>query len=80
MLIEGQRSQYDHELRRERKTNTHIPFGQVLSMDRFLATADSSKRERSIELTRQMARLRARLHQLRKSKVGLSPAARPNED
>lgn len=38
-------------------------------MDRFLASADKAKRDQSIEITREMTRVRARLHQLRNNKV-----------
>jgi hypothetical protein len=38
-------------------------------MDRFLATEDSTLREQSIEITREVTRVRARLHQLRNHKV-----------
>lgn len=65
-----QRSQFDMATGRERKTNTHIPFGQTLAMDRFLSTADPEKREKSMTLTREMTRLRARLHELKDRKVG----------
>jgi ubiquitin carboxyl-terminal hydrolase 25/28 len=54
---------------RERKTNTHIPFGQTLAMDRFLSTAEPEKREKSMALTREMTNLRTRLHELRDKKV-----------
>jgi hypothetical protein len=38
-------------------------------MDRFLASADKAKREESVEITREMTRVRARLHQLKNNKV-----------
>lgn len=38
-------------------------------MDRFLASADKVKREESVEITRTMTRVRARLHQLKNNKV-----------
>ncbi len=38
-------------------------------MDRFLANADPKKREESIEITREMSRIRGRLHDLRNHKV-----------
>ena len=63
-----QRSQYDPKTGRETKTNTHIPFGQTLTMDRFLATADKTKREQSIELAREMDKVRSRLHALKNHK------------
>ncbi|WVF71581.1 hypothetical protein IAT40_006389 [Kwoniella sp. CBS 6097] len=68
LYIQMRRSQYDPTTGRERKTNTHIPFNQTLSMGRFLVGADAKKREESIELTREMTRVRARLHQLRNHK------------
>jgi hypothetical protein len=40
-------------------------------MDRFLAGADADRRQRSIELTRDMTKLRSRLHDLRKQAVSL---------
>ena len=67
-----QRSQFDMATGRERKTNTHIPFGQSLVMDRYLSTVDPEKREKSMHLTREMTRLRTRLHELRDKKVRCS--------
>ncbi|EIW70776.1 hypothetical protein TREMEDRAFT_68214 [Tremella mesenterica DSM 1558] len=69
LYIQMRRSQFDLATGRERKTNTHIPFGQTLSMDRFLATADRQAREASIVLTQEMMNVRHRLHQLRNHKV-----------
>ena len=66
---DAQRSQYDPKTGRETKTNTHIAFDQVLSMDRFLASADKAKREASVEITREMVRIRSRLHHLKNNKV-----------
>ncbi|WWC89454.1 uncharacterized protein L201_004378 [Kwoniella dendrophila CBS 6074] len=68
LYIQMRRSQYDPATGRERKTNTHIPFDRNLSMGRFLIGADPLKREEAIELTREMTRIRARLHQLRNHK------------
>ncbi|WVW83772.1 hypothetical protein I302_105793 [Kwoniella bestiolae CBS 10118] len=68
LYIQMRRSQYDPATGRERKTNTHIPFGQTLSMGRFLVGADPQKREEAIEVTREMVRVRSRLHQLRNHK------------
>ncbi|OCF36740.1 hypothetical protein I316_01336 [Kwoniella heveanensis BCC8398] len=68
LYIQMRRSQFDPTTGRERKTNTHIPFNQTLSMGRFLVGADAKKREESIELTREMTRVRTRLHQLRNHK------------
>ena len=59
---------------RERKTNTHIAFDQTLAMDRFLVNADKIKRDESIEITREMVRLRTRLHQLKHHKVNFCAA------
>ncbi|ORX36800.1 hypothetical protein BD324DRAFT_627205 [Kockovaella imperatae] len=68
LYIQMRRSQFDLATGRERKLNTHIGFDQVLAMDRFLANADASKREQSINLTRQMTQARARLQHLRNHK------------
>ncbi|OCF60484.1 hypothetical protein L486_00117 [Kwoniella mangroviensis CBS 10435] len=68
LYIQMRRSQYDPSTGRERKTNTHIPFSQTLSMGRFLVGADPRKREEAIEVTREMVRVRTRLHQLRNHK------------
>ncbi|WWC61766.1 uncharacterized protein I303_104351 [Kwoniella dejecticola CBS 10117] len=68
LYIQMRRSQYDPATGRERKTNTHIPFSQTLSMGRFLATADPQKRDQAIDLTREMTSIRSRLHQLRNHK------------
>jgi ubiquitin carboxyl-terminal hydrolase 25/28 len=65
-----QRSQFDLATGRERKTNTHIPFKQTLAMDRFLADADPERRQRSIDITRDMMSLRGQLHALQNQKVG----------
>lgn len=51
------------------KTNTHVPFDRTLVMDRFLTSADPVKRERSIALTRDIMRMRARHHELKNHKV-----------
>ncbi|WWC70309.1 uncharacterized protein I206_104259 [Kwoniella pini CBS 10737] len=68
LYIQMRRSQYDPATGRERKTNTHIPFSQSLSMGRFLANADPQKRDRAIDLTREITGIRSRLHQLRNHK------------
>lgn len=68
MSANPQRSQYDYAKQSQTKTNTHIPFGRTLVMDRFLAGADPEKRERSITLTREMMRMRARRHELKNHK------------
>lgn len=72
-----QRSQFDLTTGRERKTNTHIPFGQTLSMDRYLSSGDPVKREKSMGITREMTRLRGNLHQLQDRKVSLSFCVEP---
>ncbi|WRT66247.1 uncharacterized protein IL334_003200 [Kwoniella shivajii] len=74
LYIQMRRSQYDPATGRERKTNTHIPFDRTLSMGRFLVGADPQKREEAIELTREMVRIRTRLHQLRNHKPLSIPA------
>ena len=38
-------------------------------MDRFLVKANAAKRKESIEITREMVRVRTRLHQLKHNKV-----------
>jgi ubiquitin carboxyl-terminal hydrolase 25/28 len=68
MTTNPQRSQYDYAKRSQTKTNTHIPFDRTLVMDRFLAGAEPDKRERSITLTRDMMRMRARRHELKNHK------------
>ncbi|KAK8864283.1 hypothetical protein IAR55_001529 [Kwoniella newhampshirensis] len=68
LYIQMRRSQYDPTTGRERKTNTHIGFQQTLSMGRYLTSADGKKREEAIELTREMVKVRTRLHQLRNHK------------
>lgn len=70
LYILMRRSQYDFVKGRQTKTNTHIPFGDTLVMDRFLAGADPEKREASIACTRKMMRMRARRHELKSNKVG----------
>ena len=69
-----QRSQYDLKTGRETKTNTHIAFDQTICVDRFLASADKAKREESVEITREMSRVRSRLHQLKNNKVSFLDA------
>ncbi|ODO08058.1 hypothetical protein I350_03641 [Cryptococcus amylolentus CBS 6273] len=64
LYIQMRRSQYDPILKRERKTNTHIHFPQTLSMSRYLVNAPAEKRAESIDLTREMVRIRTRLHAL----------------
>lgn len=68
LKLTPQRSQYDPIKRAQTKTNTHIPFGRKLVMDRFLASADPAKRQRSITLTREMMQMRARRHELKNHK------------
>lgn len=69
LYILMRRSQYDFVKGRQTKTNTHIPFGDTLVMDRFMAGADPEKRERSIACTRNMMRMRQRRHELKNHKV-----------
>jgi len=40
-------------------------------MDRFLVNVDRDKRDESIELTREMVRMRTRLHQLKNHKASV---------
>ncbi|BEI89970.1 uncharacterized protein CcaverHIS019_0300400 [Cutaneotrichosporon cavernicola] len=68
LYILMRRSQYDFARNRQIKTNTYLKFGETLAMDRFLAGADSARREASITLTRKMMRMRARRHELRHHK------------
>ncbi|KAL1413629.1 ubiquitin-specific protease ubp2 [Vanrija albida] len=68
LYIQMRRSQYDPIKRAQTKTNTHVPFGRKLVMDRFLASADPAKRQRSITLTREMMQMRARRHELKNHK------------
>lgn len=65
LYIQMRRSQYDPLTGRDRKTNTHISFPQTLCMSRFLTSAPAEKREESIALTREITRMRTRLHSLR---------------
>ncbi|WVQ72603.1 hypothetical protein IAR50_002161 [Cryptococcus sp. DSM 104548] len=65
LYIQMRRSQYDPVLKRERKTNTHIRFPQTLSMSRYLVNAPAEKRAESIDLTREMVRIRTRIHALK---------------
>ncbi|WVQ82427.1 hypothetical protein IAT38_004555 [Cryptococcus sp. DSM 104549] len=67
LYIQMRRSQYDWATGRESKTNTHIPFQQTLSMGRFLCSADPKKREQAIDITREITRIRTRLHHLTKA-------------
>ncbi|KIR77297.1 ubiquitin carboxyl-terminal hydrolase 25/28 [Cryptococcus gattii E566] len=64
LYIQMRRSQYDPLTGRDRKTNTHISFPQTLCMSRFLTSAPSEKREESVALTREITRVRTRLHSL----------------
>ncbi|KAK4684659.1 hypothetical protein P7C73_g5509, partial [Tremellales sp. Uapishka_1] len=74
LYIQMRRSQFDASTGRERKTNTHVAFGQQLVMDRFLASSDPKRREDSIELTREMLKVRSRLHELKNHKPLSIPA------
>lgn len=48
-------------------------------MDRFLTDADPDRRRESIQLTREIAQLRARLHELQKEAVSSSALHRTDE-